>query len=79
MKDSCSIAMFDSEGLLYEQPSITVTVSRRFKASPDRVFDASLDPQKPPQFLLTEHLNHRDCDDGIGNGPAYSDNAMSLG
>ena len=36
------------------QSRITVTVSRRFKASPERVFDAWLDPQKARQFLFTE-------------------------
>ncbi len=35
------------------QSTITVTVSRRFKASPERVFDAWLDPQKARQFLFT--------------------------
>ena len=36
-----------------KQTSVTVQVSRRFNASPERVFEAWLDPHKARQFLFT--------------------------
>jgi uncharacterized protein YndB with AHSA1/START domain len=38
--------------------AVTVKVSRKFKASPERVFDAWLDPEKARQFLFTESTQH---------------------
>jgi uncharacterized protein YndB with AHSA1/START domain len=35
------------------RPPVTVRVSHRFTASPERVFDAWLDPAKARQFLFT--------------------------
>jgi uncharacterized protein YndB with AHSA1/START domain len=35
------------------KPTVDVNITRRFKASPERVFDAWLDPAKARQFLFS--------------------------
>jgi len=51
--------------------TVTVKVIRRFKASPERVFDAWLDPVKARQFLFATpggEIVHADIDARPGGG-----------
>jgi uncharacterized protein YndB with AHSA1/START domain len=58
------------------QPASVVRVTRRFDASPERVFDAWLDPARARRFLFatpTGTMVRADVDPRVGGGFTFTD------